>query len=194
MNEPRHTLPPMQLASLKVAAWLLSLALSFSAAAASEAAKDPVRNDRPDAAGPAHRMDGLREELKLEPAQEALFKSAFDGTEKLRQEMRDTMREKHAQMKARLEAKDPDLHALVNDMDKEKAEHDAKRKVVRDAWLKFYDALKPEQKQIASKFLLAQIGMMGEGGPGMMQGHRGPSGKEAPSATPPGNQSRGSRD
>ena len=176
MNEQRSNLPPMQLASLKVAAWLLSLTLSFSAAAACDPPPGPEREGRPESSRVAHGMDNLRQQLKLDSAQEALFKGAFDATEKLRQDFRDAMLEKRDQLKSKPDAKTLDLRALAKEMDKEKADQDAKRKVVREAWLKFYDALKPEQKEQASKFLLMQIGMMGEG-PGMRGGHGGPGGE-----------------
>ena len=163
MQTPRPTRPLMQLASLKVAAWLLSLTLSFAAAAANEPPAEAARDGRAAISGHANRIDDLRQQLKLSADQDALFKSALEATEKLHREMRATMQEKHEQMQAQLAAKSPDLHAMAAAMDQEKAAHDAKRKEVRDAWLNFYDALNPEQKDLASKFLLAQINMMSSG-------------------------------
>ena len=169
MYSPRPNRPMMQLASLKVAAWLLSLTLSFAATAANESCAEAERDGRPAVAGQANRIDGLRTQLALDEGQDALFKLAFAATENLREEMHEAMRARHQQLQARLAAPSPDLRALAAEADQEKAALDAKRKTVREAWLNFYDALRPEQKDVAGKFLLTQIGLMEQAAPGRLR-------------------------
>ena len=167
MYSPRPSRPLMQLASLKVAAWLLSLTLGGAAAAAGEPGVDPERNSRPALTGRASRIDGLREQLKLDGSQDALFSCAFDATRQLREEIRTAARQR--QQAAGLAQPVPDLRARAAAMDKEKAVLDAKRKVVREDWLSFYDALSAEQKHVAGEFLLAQISLVDEVGAGPLR-------------------------
>lgn len=116
------------------------------------------------------RLEELHKQLTLNESQESLWKSAQSATEELRKDFQVERRSRHEKMQKVLESKTPDLRALAKDMDQEQEARQQKHKSVREAWLKFYDALGSEQKQKASHFLLAQLGMMGmpngEGGPG----------------------------
>ena len=121
-----------------------------------EGRKDEAREQ-----GGPRQLEQLHQQLGLNETQESLWQNAKDGTEKLRRDSQAERQARHDKMKQVLDSKSPDLRALSKDMDKEQEARQEKHKTVREAWLKFYDALNAEQKQKASHFLLGQIGMMG---------------------------------
>lgn len=166
MSPARTIHPRIQLATLKAAAWLLSITLGLTAQAAT---------NRPEAIECEHRppigqsLGRLHKDLALDATQDAQWKSAIAATETLRHEMRDAHRSTHEQLKAELKAPAPDLRAVAARLDKQREEQLKKRQQARETWLAFYDGLKPEQKEKASHFLLHQITLLGEFAPGMMQ-------------------------
>ncbi|GAB2181861.1 hypothetical protein DLREEDagrD3_20840 [Denitratisoma sp. agr-D3] len=112
---------------------------------------------------PQRQLETLHQQLALNADQEALWKSAKAGTDKLREEQRDEWRTRRDKLQKLLEGKNPDLRTIVAEMDKDQEARQQKHKAAREGWLKFYDALNPEQKQKASQFLLGQVGMAGHG-------------------------------
>jgi Spy/CpxP family protein refolding chaperone len=180
MSHERPPLHRFQLATLKAAAWLLSIGLSFAASAAPREPGEGCR-DMP-AAGAMHqpRIAELRKDLALDAKQEAQWTAALDTTQKLYKELIDSRRASHDKMKSTLDAQAPDLRALAEQADRDRETEQAKRKQAREAWLKFYDDLKPEQKQKASRFLLDQIGMLGDGHPHALHGGPGPMRGDGP--------------
>lgn len=133
-----------------------------------------------------HRFDELHKQLGLNDAQEALWKQARDTSDKLHQDMRQSMQARHDKMRQTLQGKNPDLRALTDQMDKDREADQQKHKQVQEAWLKFYDALNPEQKQKASQFLLSMMDRMGEGHRGrpMMGGMQRKPGDGRPDVPP----------
>jgi len=192
MSQERPPLRRFQLATLKAAAWLLSIGLSF---AANAAPREPMEGCREmSVAGAMHRphIPELHQALALDANQEALWKSALDTTQQLYKELLDTRRAGHDKLKAALESPTPDLRAIAEQANRDREAQQDKRKRAREAWLKFYDELKPEQKQKASHFLLDQIAMMAEDGhhPGM---HGGPGAMRGKAPPPPDSPSGGRR-
>lgn len=155
--------PRIQLGVIKATALLLGLSLCLGARAATP---DTPRNDAP-AYGQSgrqmhdgQRVEELHKQLNLDPSQEALWKQARETSDRLRQDMRETMRARHDKLRQALETKTPDLRALADQMDQDRQADEQKHKQAREAWLKLYDALNPEQKQKASRFLLGMANMM----------------------------------
>lgn len=192
MSQDRPPLHRFQLATLKAAAWLLSIGLSFAATAAP---REPMEGcpEMP-VAGAMHRprIAELHQGLALDDKQEVLWKSALDTTQQLYKELLDTRRASQEKLKAALDSPSPDLHAIAEQVDRDREAQQEKRKKAREAWLKFYDELKPEQKQKASHFLLDQIGMHGGEGhfPGM---HDGPAAMRGKTPPPPNSPNGGAR-
>lgn len=168
----------LQLGVIKAAILIMGLGLGL-AAQPSQAA-DPEngstgkrwemrKEGRGNQDGP-QRLEELHKQLTLNESQESLWKTAQSATEELRKDFQVERQSRHEKIQKVLESKTPDLRTLASDMDKEQEARQQKQKTVREAWLKFYDALGSEQKQKASHFLLGQMGMMGmphgEGGPG----------------------------
>lgn len=164
----------IQLGVLKAAALLMSL--SFCVGVRAAAPEGASRPDQSMGAYDHHMMPGgrkfeeLHKQLALTDAQEALWKQARETSEKLHQEMRQSMQARHEKMRQTLQGKNPDLRALADQMDKDREADQQKHKQVQEAWLKFYDALNPEQKQKASQFLLGMMNRMGEGHQGRPMG------------------------
>lgn len=164
----------VQLGVIKAAALLMGLSLCIGVRAAppeagSRAGQAPGYSDHcGHGAMPAGaRMEELHKQLALTDSQEALWKQARDTSDKLHQDMRQSMQARHDKLRQALEGKSPDLRAVAEQMDKDREADQQKHKQVQEAWLKLYDALNPEQKQKASRFLLGMMNKMGEG-----RGHR----------------------
>ncbi|HEX5392166.1 MAG TPA: Spy/CpxP family protein refolding chaperone [Rhodocyclaceae bacterium] len=170
----------VQLGVVKAAALLMGLSLCMGVRAA-----PPATGARPDQA-PSYsdycgggvmrggaRMEELHKQLALTDAQETLWKKARDTSDKLHQDMRQSMQARHDKLRQSLEGKSPDLRALADQMDKDRDADQQRHKQVQEAWLNFYDALNPEQKQKASRFLLGMINRMGDGHGRPMGGHMG---------------------
>lgn len=153
----------------------ITTALAVAAfALTSQAAEGPAgRAERP-AMEMQHRMDKLHQDLGLDKKQEALFQAAREAG---RNAMRDGMQARRAsrdRMKAALESPNPDLRTLTAQMDKERDEQMQKHRQVREAWLNFYDALNPAQKEQARHFIVGQMEhrMEAAGKRHMRKGHR----------------------
>ncbi len=181
MSSSRIIHPRLQLATIKAAVWLLSVTLGVAAQAAPRQTRDSEEECRPSM---TRQLDGLYKDLGLDAAQDAQWQQALKTTESLHQEMVDARHGKAEDAREALGGPAPDLRALTARMDKARDEQIAKRKVAREAWLKFYDGLKPEQKEKASHFLLHQIAMLGDFAPGMMRPRHGDG--HHPDGPPPG--------
>lgn len=169
----------LQLGVIKATALLVGLGIGLAAQAAPEerearpdagyeksVPRDCQKSDRsqrdcppPRARDPRQQLESLHQQLKLNASQEALWKSAKAGTDKLREDMRDEQVARHDKLKKLLESKNPDLRTIVAEMDKDQDARLQKQKSAREGWLQFYDALSGEQKQQASEFLLGQVGV-----------------------------------
>lgn len=170
MSANRIIHPRIQLATLKAAVWLLSVSLGIAAQAAPLGPRESERDNRPSITGKLEKLHG---DLALDAIQESQWQSAVQTTEALRAQMMDARHQAGEEMKQSLEAPAPDLRALASRMDSRREQQADRRKQAREAWLKFYDGLKPEQKEKASRFLLHQIAMLGEFAPGMMHPRHG---------------------
>ena len=139
-----------------ITAGLVAAAIGLSV----QAAEPPARP----AGGPGMQMqqevERLHKDLNLDKQQEALFQAARDASRDAMREGMASRRENHEKMKAALEGPNPDLRALAAQMDKERDEHMQKHRQVRDAWLNFYDALNPAQKEKARHFIVARMDHM----------------------------------
>ena len=175
----------LQLGVVKAALITMGISLGLTVQAAPQT--DPprsgetkeLRRNGPDDRHGARRLDMLHGQLNLDANQESLWKTAKELSESSRQEMRDNHHEQREKLRKVLDSQSPDLRALAADMDKERDARQQKQKTVREAWLRFYDALNAEQKQQASRFLLAQVTMAdmmpgGRGGNGPGSGPHGP--------------------
>lgn len=191
---PTTTASPLrpQLGVIKAAVLLMGLSLGLASPAANaadsadNAGKQRVESRHSDFRDGRNRLEALHKDLALTGDQEALWQSARDASEKLRQDPNLRPAFPEALKKARDTKTPPDLRALAAEADKL---HDAREKAhkpVREAWLKFYDALNPDQKQKASHFLLAELRLFPHPGPfgrDFRPEHSRHDGRDAP---PPG--------
>jgi Spy/CpxP family protein refolding chaperone len=191
----------MNFTRTKLAALLLALGFGIAAHAAPPTPDAPPQDHGGAfAAHEGKRLDELHQQLALDKNQEAQWQSARQTTERLHREMMEAHRAAHDNLKAALDAPNPDLRALTAQMDKMRDEQMQKHKQAREAWLKFYDSLNSAQKDKARHFLLAQISMMGEFGPGHPGMHRdhggegGMGGVGGPDRMPPHDGPRPSND
>lgn len=164
----------------------ITTALAVAAIAlTSQAAEGPAGLTERPAMGMQHKMDKLHQDLGLDKKQEALFQAAREAG---RNAMRDAMQARRAsrdRMKAALEGPNPDLRALTAQMDKERDEQMQKHRQVREAWLNFYDALNPAQKEKARHFIVGQMDHRMEGhGRRSMHRDRGPGDARNPGMPP----------
>jgi protein CpxP len=166
------------------AAGLMAATIGLSAyAAEAPAPRGDNAEARPAGMHMQREMDGLKQQLGLDKKQEALFQSAREASQQAMREGMQSRREHRDRLKQALNGPNPDLRALAGQMDKEREEHMKKHRQVRDAWLNFYDALDPAQKDKARQFILARFGHMEDMGRKMRHGMRQERGAGAP---PPG--------
>ena len=183
MTEQSHTPASsarLQLGVVKAALITMGISLGLTVQAAPQPEQPrsgenkELRRDGPDDRHGTRRLDTLHSQLNLDASQESLWKAAQELSEASRQEMQGNHHEQRDKLRKVLDSQSPDLRALAADMDKARDARQQKQKTVREAWLRFYDTLNPEQKQKASRFLLAQVAMadMSPGG----RGAHGPHG------------------
>ena len=89
----------------------------------------------------------LRDELKLDAQQEALWKEAAFFAFEQRDAMHVRMGRERAEIEALLERPDGDLRTVAKRMDELRAEGWKLRDAVRERWFAVYDALGAEQKE-----------------------------------------------
>lgn len=165
---------------------LMAAAMGMSAHAAEPAMPMGAHEGRPEGMPGMHMqrdLEGLQKQLGLDRKQETLFQTARETSQQAMREGMQARREDHDKLKQALNGPNPDLRALASQMDKAREEHMKKHRQVRDAWLNFYDALNPAQKDKARQFILARIGHMEDMGRKMHHGMRQKGGPDAP---PPG--------
>ena len=134
--------------------------LAASLGMAVQAAEPPARPERGPGMHMQQDLERMQKDLNLDKKQEALFQTARDASRDAMREGMASRRENHEKMRAALEGPNPDLRALAAQMDKERDEHMQKHRQVRDAWLNFYDALNPAQKEKARHFIVARMDHM----------------------------------
>jgi Spy/CpxP family protein refolding chaperone len=130
----------------------------------------------------------LRDELKLDARQEALWKEARAFAFEQRDAMRARMIRERDEINALLERPDSDLRAAAKRMDELRAEGWKLRDAARERWFAVYDALGAEQKETVRLFFKDGAERMGRFGerfrerPGRGHPWRGP--RQAPAAPP----------
>lgn len=167
---------------LLVAALALSLGVS-AAALAMPAGGDGHRHGHhaamPGAHGGLHGMHGmrglsaLRDELKLDAQQEALWNEAVTAGRQTMAGMHERLRKEREETVALLSQPGADLRALARRTDETRAEAQQQHAAARESWLAVYDALSPEQKEKARVFFKNRLERMG-------QAHKAPRAERAP--------------
>ena len=99
-----------------------------------------------------HAFERLRDELKLDARQEALWKEARDFVHGQRDAMREHFRKERAEIGTLLDQPGADLRAVAKRMDELRAEGLKQRDAVRERWFAVYDSLDAGQKEKARLF------------------------------------------
>jgi hypothetical protein len=89
----------------------------------------------------------LRDELKLDARQEALWKEAESFAREQRDAIRAHMPRNHAEIKALLDQPGSDLRAVARRLDELRGEGLKERDALRERWLAVYDSFGDEQKE-----------------------------------------------
>ena len=105
-------------------------------------------------------MSRLRDDLKLDAKQEALWKEAEKASQDNRSTMRDRFSKQRDETKAMLDKPGADLRAVLKRMDELKAEGQKQHEADRDRWLTVYDSLNAEQKEKARLFFKSKMERM----------------------------------
>lgn len=109
------------------------------------------------------RLDKIRAELKLNGQQEALWKKAEAQSRESFRGMRDAGRELREKMRAEIAKPGADLKQLAGLGEELRAQAQASRKQVREAWFAVYDALDAGQKEQVRQYLKARLERFGRG-------------------------------
>lgn len=124
-------------------------------------------------------MERLRDDLKLDAKQEALWVEARKAMRNDMDDMREQMRKQRQEALATLEKPGADLRGLMQRMDGARDAARKRHEANRDRWLAVYDSLTPEQKEKVRVFLKNHLERKGgkmrgprEGGPGPGAGPR----------------------
>jgi Spy/CpxP family protein refolding chaperone len=129
------------------------------------------RHGPPPAGGEAfmlERLAALRNKLSLTPEQGALWDAAQQLAGKTREEARPQWQAGHQRLMQALDSGSPTPRELFAEMDKQHEAMRAKHLAVREAWLKVYEALNPNQQAIVRldfKERMQRMPMGGRGGP-----------------------------
>jgi len=115
-------------------------------------------------------MERLRDALKLNPQQEALWKKAQDTSRETLKKMRASMQETHEKIRAEIDKPGADLKNIHQIEDKHREQMDAMRKQMREARLAVYESLDAGQKE---QVRLAIKERMDHGGRRGMREHHG---------------------
>ena len=108
----------------------------------------------------------VHDQLKLDPAQEALWKEAEQGSLASMGGMRDRMCKQRDEIRALVAQPGADLRAVARRMDEARGEELKQHNAMRDRWLAVYDKLNPEQKEQVRVFLQTRFERMEKHGPG----------------------------
>ena len=111
-------------------------------------------------------LDALKAKLNLNAEQSAKWDAAAAKT-KPGPERMVGMKNMHDKTLQALKQDNPDLRALMADVDKQHEAMQAQRKADRDAWLSVYESLNPAQQKQTREFILSKMERMGRRfGPG----------------------------
>ena len=109
------------------------------------------------------RLDKIRAELKLNGQQEALWKKAEAQSRETFRGMRDAGRGLRDKMLAGIDKPGADLKQLAALGEELRAQAQASRKQVREAWFAVYDALDAGQKEQVRQYLKGRLEQFGRG-------------------------------
>lgn len=140
------------------AVFILSLGLASGSFAGQE--KDRHEKDRGSMGNPhAHAsmfrsqaFERLREDLKLDTRQEALWNEARDFARQQREATREQFHKERAEIRTLLDQPGSDLRVVAKRMDELRAEGLKQHDAVRERWLAVYDSLGAGQKEKARLF------------------------------------------
>ncbi len=157
----------------KPIAMLLAAGLLGAGAGAWAQMPGPRGGEGPDGMGPMRNMERLHKQLNLTPQQEELWKKARDAQREVFQKMMANGREQHEKLRAEIDKPGADLKQFMQHVDQVReqmrAQMEATRKQVRDAWFAVYDSLDANQKEqvrLAIKDGMDRMGQRGRrGGP-----------------------------
>jgi Spy/CpxP family protein refolding chaperone len=107
-------------------------------------------------------FDRLRDELKLDASQEALWKEARDFVRGQRDAMRERFRKERAEIGTLLGQPDADLRVVAKRMDEMRSERLKQHDAVRERWFTVYDSLDAGQKEKVRLFFKSGMERMGE--------------------------------
>jgi Spy/CpxP family protein refolding chaperone len=113
----------------------------------------------------------LRDELKLDAQQEALWKETRDFVREQRDAMRERSRREYAETRTLLDQPGADLRAVVKRMDELRSESLKQHEAVRERCLAVYDSLSAEQKEKVRLFFKAGMERGGKDGKRPGRGH-----------------------
>lgn len=122
-------------------------------------------------------LSRVHDQLKLDPAQDALWKEAEQGSLASMSGMHDRVCQQRDEIRAMMAQPGADLRAVVRRMDEARSEEQKQHNAMRDRWLAVYDKLNPEQKEQVRVFLQTRFERMEKHGPaGRWPGRAGPAG------------------
>lgn len=115
----------------------------------------------PDGAGRGDRellpLREIHDKLHLSAAQEKTWQQLADKTQALRISGREQRKEIKSQLDQELNRAQPDLARISALSDKTMDEQTAKRRALRDDWLKLYTQFSPEQKAVVKDAIKAKF-------------------------------------
>jgi protein CpxP len=120
-----------------------------------------------------HRMDMIgqhlakvREQLKLNPEQDALWQQAETSTREQMRRMMEEGRGMRDKARAELDKPGADLRSVFAQGDQLRQQAEEARRQSRDKWLAVYDSLNPDQKEQVRVFMKARLDRIGGFGHG----------------------------
>lgn len=105
-------------------------------------------------------MQEIHDKLKLSGEQEKTWQVLEQKTRDMRMSGRDQRNEIKSQARQELDKAEPDLARVARLADQNMDEQTAKRRQLRDEWLKLYAQLSPEQKLVVRDALKARMAKM----------------------------------
>lgn len=105
-------------------------------------------------------MQEIHDKLHLSAEQEKTWQALAQKTKDMRMSGRDQRNEIKSQARQELDKAEPDLARIARLADQNMDEQTARRRQLRDEWLKLYTQLSPEQKLMVRDALKARMAKM----------------------------------
>jgi Spy/CpxP family protein refolding chaperone len=145
-----------------VTVFALSLGFSAGSLAHEKGADNPHHAQAMTPMFHSRAFDRLRDELKLDASQEALWKEARDFVRGQRDAMRERFRKERAEIETLLGQPDADLRGVAKRMDEMRSERLKQHDAARERWFTVYDSLSAGQKEKARLFFKSGMERMGK--------------------------------